>query len=126
MKSAELALAAPQDWSQINLVQDERMALAEGAHVLRFADAEGNVKTPITPAALLEPRRSEDRRTDLWSTFNVIQENVIKGGVHGVGFNANQQIRHVTTRRINGIDQDVKLNKALWILAEKMKELKAA
>jgi hypothetical protein len=30
----------------------------------------------------------------------------------------------VTTREIKGIDQDVKLNRALWMLAERMAELK--
>lgn len=126
MKSAERVLAAPQDWSRIELKQDERLALAEGAHTLRFADSEGNVKTPIKPEALLEARRTEDHKPDLWTTFNVIQENVIKGGLHGLGTDANNNVRRVTTRKINGIDQDVKLNKALWVLAERMKELKTA
>ena len=34
--------------------------------------------------------------------------------------------RRVTTREVKGIDQDVKLNRALWMLAERMAELKAA
>jgi hypothetical protein len=34
--------------------------------------------------------------------------------------------RRVSTRRINGIDQDVRLNRALWQLAGKMAELKGA
>ena len=32
--------------------------------------------------------------------------------------------RNVTTRQVNGIDQDVRLNRALWMLAEKIAELK--
>jgi hypothetical protein len=81
--------------------------------VLRFADADGEVTTPIAPAQLLAPRRREDTANDLWTTFNVVQENVIKGGLHGVGRDANNRRRRVTTRAVNGIDQDVKLNKAL-------------
>jgi hypothetical protein len=67
---------------------------------------------------LLAPRRTQDVGTDLWSTFNVIQENVVRGGLDASGPNANGQYRRHTTRAINGIDQDLKLNKALWILAQ--------
>jgi hypothetical protein len=123
---AQKALAAPQDWSQLQLASQEREALAEAAHVLRFADADGEIKTPIRPAQLLEARRYEDRGNDLWTTFNVVQENVIRGGLRGVGRDANMRRRRVTTRAVNGIDQDVKLNKALWVLAERMASLKAA
>lgn len=34
--------------------------------------------------------------------------------------------RELSTRQVKGIDQDVKLNRALWQLAERMAELKAA
>lgn len=126
LKHAEAALAAPADWGIVKLAAEERQAMAEAAHVLRFGDAEGNVKTAIKPFQLLEARRSDDRGTDLWTTFNVLQENVIRGGIHGVTRDANNRRRRMTTRAVNGIDQDVKLNKALWILSERMKELKAA
>lgn len=125
LEEAERTLAAPADWGGTMLSLEERTAFAESAHVLRFADAEGEVKTPVTPKQLLDARRVEDRKTDLWSTFNVVQENVIKGGVHATGHNATGQRRRMTTREIKGIDQDVKLNKALWMLAEKMQQLKA-
>jgi len=62
--------------------------------------------------------------------LNVVQENVIKGGLHGIAITTDErgrrQRRNVTTRTVNGIDQDVKLNRALWTLAEKMAELKTA
>lgn len=121
---AEKALAAPQDWSGIQLDRDERMAFAEAAHMLRFADAHGEISTPITAAQLLQPRRSSDNGTDLWTTFNVAQENAIKGKLRGWGRDANGRSRRVTTRAVTGIDQDVKLNKALWMLSERMAELK--
>jgi hypothetical protein len=58
--------------------------------------------------------------------FNVIQENVIRGGLHAVGHDANLRRRRVTSRPVNGIDQDVRLNKALWVLAERMAQIKTA
>lgn len=125
---AQKALAAPEAWSALPMAQEERMVFAEAAHVLRFGDSEGNVTTPIEPRQLLAPRRNEDRGTDIWSTFNVIQEHVIRGGLHGIARGHDERgrptARRVTTRAVNGIDQDVKLNKALWILAERMAQLK--
>lgn len=123
---AQKALAAPSEWSSQNLHREEREAFAEASHVLRFGDSEGNVTTPVKPEKLLIARRFEDKRNDLWSTFNVVQENVIKGGCHGVGFDANGRRRRVTTRPVKGIDQDVRLNKALWVLAERMAQIKTA
>lgn len=122
---AQKALVAPREWTGITLDSDERNAFAEAAHIVRFADAEGNVETPIRPAQLLYPRRVDDNARNLWTTFNVVQENVIRGGLTAMGRNhETNRPRRTTTRQINGIDQDVKLNKALWVLAEKMAALK--
>lgn len=74
---------------------------------------------PITEAQILRPQRAADNRMDLWTTFNVVQENVIRGGQRGR--NANNA--RVTTRAVNGIDQNIKLNRGLWVLAEEMKKL---
>ncbi|MNG31048.1 hypothetical protein D3C84_1167890 [compost metagenome] len=68
------------------------------------------------------PRRAEDRASDLWTTFNRVQENTIKGGLRG----RNKQGRRTTTRAVNGIDQDVKLNRALWVLAQALRSGQAA
>jgi len=86
----------------------------------READATGliNWRTPAVP------------KPDLWHTLNVVQENVVRGGLHGmqhgVDPNGRKTFRRVTTREVRGIDQDVKLNRALWMLAERMAELKGA
>lgn len=124
MKEAEKALVAPADWSTLNLNTDERHAFAEAAHVLRFGDASGETSTPVKPEQLLVPRRRDDTATDLWTTLNVTQENVLRGGIHAVSRDAYGRRRRSRTRAVNGIDQDIKLNKALWVLSEKMAELK--
>ena len=108
------------------------IALAEAAHTMRFADSEGKVTTPILPAQLLQARRHYDNGNDLWKTFNRIQENVIQGGLSGRTRSSYDELgrfvpsRRVSTREIKGIDQDVRLNRALWTLAEKMADLKTA
>src|SRR5688572_19543068 len=109
---AKKALDAPEAWSKITLREHEAVAFAEAGRILRYGDAEGKVETPITAEMLLTARRAEDKGMDLWSTFNRVQENVIRGGI-----SARQRTGHrrrVTTREITGIDQDVRLNKALW------------
>ena len=126
LTEAEKALVAPEQWSQIKLVEDERRAFAKAAHQLRFADADGNTTTAIGSEQLLLPRRVDDTQPNLWNVFNVVQENAIKGGLHAVGRDANNRLRQFTSRPIKGIDQDVKLNKALWVLAEEMAKLKQA
>jgi hypothetical protein len=75
-------------WGQLQLSDGERNAFAEAAHTLRFADGDGKATTPITPEQLLVPRRDEDHGKDLWHTFNVIQENTLKGGLSAIQRNA--------------------------------------
>ena len=123
---AQKALVAPSDWSTLNLSRDERQIVAEAAHTIRFADNEGEIATPVRAEQLLTPRRRDDINQDLWTTFNVVQENVIRGGLHAIARDANNRRRRVTTRAVNGIDQDLRLNKALWTMAQRMAELKAA
>ena len=109
---------------QITLNDKEKMIYAESANDIVYGrDDANNSLSPIESWKLLVPRREADRNNSLWSTFNIVQENVIKGGLRGRNPITN---RRTKTRQIKNIDRDVKLNKALWTLAEKMKELKIA
>lgn len=127
IESSTNVLATVNNWTRLQLTDGEQKVFAEAAHTVRFADAEGEVNTPITAAQLLAPRRTADTGSDLWKTFNRVQENTLRGGLRGVQRDeTGRRIRRVTTREVKGIDQDVKLNRALWQLAEKMAELKAA
>lgn len=124
-EDAAKTLGTVQQWRQLQLTDGERHVFAVSAHTLRFADAEGKTTTPITPDQLLVPRRYDDNGRDLWRTFNVAQENVLAGGLHGIKRDENgHRLRRVSTRQVKGIDQDVRLNRALWQLAERMAELK--
>lgn len=132
IEDSRKALGTIDAWSNLRLSSGEQSAFAEAAHSLRFADAEGTIDTPITANQLLTPRRSEDRdlqgswsrpAPDLYRTLNVVQENAIKGGL-SARRPGERNARLVTTREVRGIDQDVRLNRALWQLAERMAELK--
>jgi hypothetical protein len=117
-------------WKSIQLSYDEQVAFATSAHRLRFESSEGKIATAIQPTQLLNVRRMQDNRDDLWSVFNRIQENVIKGGLRGRTASSNTaehgyvRGRRMSTREVTGIGQDVKLNRALWTRAEAMAELK--
>lgn len=133
LQEAERVLAAPADWSSVILSRSEQEILARSAHMLRFGPAAIDEETgetiapSIEPKALLVPRRFTDNGRDLWTTFNIVQENAIKGGLQGKSVNPDTgQTRRVTTRQIKGIDQDTNLNRALWALGEEMKRLKTA
>lgn len=130
LNSSERALSAPDQWSRITLDNAERDAFAQAAMVARFGDAEGQVHTAIKPQQLLIARRPEDAGNDLWRTFNVIQENAIRGGLEATGATRTGRFagrpRRTTSREINGIDQDVKVNRALWTLGDALAKHKAA
>ena len=96
----------------------ESKAFAEGAILLRYDDLE---TAPVGPTKLLESRRSEDAAGDLWSTFNRVQENLIRGGIKDYSRRKENGRRHARTRGVAGLDENVRLNKALWHLAEALR-----
>lgn len=100
---------------------EEQQLFARSALMLRY-DTDDAGKAPIRPEQLLQAHRREDLGTDLWSTFNVVQENALKGGLRGRTANNHR----TSTRAVTGISQDLKLNQALWVLAEGMRQLRRA
>lgn len=96
----------------IKMTEARRQAFATEALKIKFGDT-----SPITANQILTPRRHEDYKDDLWSTFNVVQENIIKGGLHG----RTSSGRNTTTRAVNGISKDLSINRELWDLAETYK-----
>jgi hypothetical protein len=103
----------------IELDEGEQEVFARSALALKYDDPEKPV--PISEGQILEPRRWDDQGFDLWSVFNRVQENLIKGGLSSRSARGRTQ----RTRPIRGIDQNLRLNRALWLLAEGMRKLKA-
>lgn len=103
----------------LTLNPGEQAAFANAALALKYET--DIAPAPITETQLLRPNRQADSAGDLWTTFNRVQENMMRGGLRGrsaVG-------KRITTREVTGIDQNIKLNRALWVLAEQMRKLKA-
>ncbi len=103
---------------EINLDDGEAELFARAALTLKYDDPQK--KAPVTENQILLPRRAEDCHANLWSVFNRTQENLTKGGLSGRTANGGRQ----KTRPVLGIDQNIKLNRALWLLADGMRQLK--
>lgn len=97
----------------INLTEKQQKELAAEIANFRFGE---KVKTPEN---LLTLRRYEDNFTpSLYNTFNIIQENMVKGG---------QRVTDRVMRPITNIDTDINLNRGMWSIAyNRMKELQYA
>jgi hypothetical protein len=114
-------LEAPRDWSKLMLPSSEAYSLAMQVHHRAFKDADDVVRTPIKVDQLLGVRRAEDKGQDLWTIFNVIQENVLRGGLEADSVTTTERwgtVRtHVRTHAINAIDRSMKLNIDIFNLA---------
>ena len=102
----------------ITLDAGESEVFARAALALKYDE---DKPAPITESQILMPRRHDDDRRDLWSVFNRTQENLTKGGLSARAANGRRQ----TTRPVQGIDQSVRLNRALWLLSDGLRQLKA-
>lgn len=101
--------------------ETEAEILAGQIVTYQYGDDEGDRIAPVEPFMLTKPRRAEDMATDLWTRYNVIQENVTKGGLP---YRNSATGRRNTTRAVRGIDNDLRLNAALWDLTQQMLRLK--
>lgn len=113
------ALESRESMQAITLDEGEAEVFARAALSLKYDDPDK--PAPVTESQILMPRRFDDRRPDLWSVFNRTQENLTKGGLHGRSANGRRQ----QTRPVQGIDSDIRLNRALWLLADGLRQLKA-
>jgi hypothetical protein len=99
------------------LDEGEQVAFARAALALRYDEG---APAPVTERQILAPRRAEDQGSDIFTTFNRVQENLIRGGLSG----RNAKGKATTTRAVAGIDQNIRLNRALWVLADELRRLR--
>lgn len=116
LENANEIMGRIETYKAITLSQPEQEVFANAALQLRWDDS-----APVQAERLLRPNRWNDNKTDLWTTFNCVQENLIKGGMSGRSTTG----RRMTTRAIGGVNENVKLNRALWSLADGLAQLKS-
>ena len=103
-------------YKSITLAPEEATVFANAALQLRWDED----KAPVQAEQVLRTRRWADNKADLWTTFNRVQENLLKGGLSGRTTTG----RRTSTRAVGGVNENVKLNRALWSLADGLAQLK--
>lgn len=113
------------EMKETRMIPEARQAFAESALALRWepeliegTDTLRNT-APITVGQVLRLRRQEDAGESVWNTLNVVQENLMRGGMAGT----NSQGQRRATRPVQGVDQTVKINRMLWSFAARVEEL---
>lgn len=98
------------EWQHKKISRLQQNAYANAALELR------NGALQIESSEALYMKREADRGDDIWHTFNRVQENMIRGGMQGTGANGNRR----RARPIKSVNEDTKLNRALWRLTEEL------
>lgn len=86
---------------------------AQAKFAARAAQLAYEGESAFDPKLLLTPRRDEDQASDLWTVYNRVQENIVRGGVKYI----TTEKREITTRGITHIGRTLGLNGGLWDLA---------
>ena len=94
--------------AQRQLSDRERWAFAAQALKIRYPNHDQHL--PVFPDQLLDARRNADFGNTLWLTYNVIQENLVAGGLQGRSVSG----RSSRTRAIRAIREDVRINVGIW------------
>lgn len=105
------------------LTPAEQHQFAERALQLRWDDLRFS---PVGVEKILWPRRTEDTGADLWTVYNRVQENLLRGGQRDWHQRRENGRRIGKSRPITGLDESIRVNKQLWELAEALRSGKLA
>jgi hypothetical protein len=95
---------------RLQLAEPQRLRFAESALALRFGTL---AQAGLAPSTLLTIWRAQDEGNDVWRTLNVVQENLLRGGL----LRRSPGGRLLRMRAINAVRESVRLNCGLWDLA---------
>jgi hypothetical protein len=96
---------------QIELGEEQALEFAKKALETRFDELQ-MTRIKVDLKDLLAPTRREDKGSDLWSVFNVVQEKLLGGGFEYI---TGTKVRKA--RRVKNFKQDQKINQDLFSLA---------
>lgn len=96
------------------MTDKERITFIKRAINLRWKS--GGVPATLDAMSIVHPKRDEDKGKDVWTTFNVIQENFVKGGLKYTS-NSGRKTELKGLKNILAVSQ---INTKLWELAEEM------
>ena len=105
----------------INLPEDSRLEFANHAMKIRYPD---EAPEGLKSSSMLRARRADDlmQQDNVWTTYNIVQENLMKGGISYFPSTELVQRRphfrsRNRTRSISNIQKNVNVNQRLWDLA---------
>jgi hypothetical protein len=108
------------NFKSLPMIEEEKLQFARDAVEMRWP---GSKDSPILFLKnMIKPRELMMTDNSLWATFNVISENIFKGGIEtGIvsevtGKNGRVYKRKVKTKQLNSIMASIRINKALWDL----------
>lgn len=121
IKSVPKIAGAVTRMAAIQLTDGEQEAFANAAAIAKWGEREGGGQL-VTGSQLNRARRDADRAPDLWHTLNRVQENLMQGGLSGRAATG----RRVRTRGVKAVAEDLRLNRALFALADSLAAHKLA
>ena len=95
----------------IQLNEEQAKELAKKALTTRFEEEQVEAMN-IDLDLLLDPTRPEDKGSDLWSVFNVIQEKILDGDFT---YMSGAKVRKA--RKVKNFKQDLEINQKLFAMA---------
>jgi hypothetical protein len=111
VEALPLAVESMNKFKQTQLAQEQILEFARKAVQIRFGEEQAQ-NIAIDYNALTTATRPEDRGTNLWSVFNVIQEKITQGMFE---YQSGAKVRKA--RKIKNFKQDLDLNAKLYELA---------
>ena len=109
LNNIDNAVHSIQRWAKTDLSFQQERQFADQCVLMREHDV-AFWASENDSRAFLERRRKEDFKHDLWTVFNVVQENMIRGGV-------TPKTRE--TRGITAVNEIERLNVGLWNVTDK-------
>lgn len=141
VRTTPLIMDKVQEFKQITLSPAEQMAFAETSLIAKYGqekEDEPTIATRFNLANLVLPIRHQDRlsgdrgtltENTLWNSFNILQEKLVeRGGRFARNIPTEDRPYNHGTKKARGItsvSENVRVNQCLWLLCEKMAELKA-
>lgn len=113
---ANLALPRIEKMKSVELSKQQAIEFATGATLLKWGE-----KREDHVDGLLSVRRAADDSNTLWSVFNRVQENAMKGGYVA----QDRGGRTITVAGINAVNRDIDFNSSIWTFANRVLDIVA-
>ena len=124
MKSTQLDINAEADLARQAV--DLRWEKLTSEHLTSEGITPGIYSTPTTAASLIQVRRSGDLKSDLWTTYNKIQEGLIRGGADTFSVTKrNPSGVNRKARPLGSVKAALDVNRQLWDLVNDRAEVMA-